>query len=405
VSADRPTAALVTALAAVLLVAVAAWLVPWHPVPGPALVVPPADQVFSAAAVARAEQFAWWARVWSWSSLALSLAVLCLLGFGPTGRRLVGLVPGPWWVQVVGAVAIVLGVSRLLTLPLAVAARQHARDYGLSEQSWVGFGRDQAVSWAVSVVALGLAATVVVGAARRWPRAWPGVAGVALGTLVLLGSFVYPLLVEPLFNRFTPLPDGPLRSAVLALAEKEGVQVGDVLVADASRRTTTLNAYVSGFSGTRRVVLYDNLVESVPEDEVLAVVAHELAHARHQDVVTGSVLAALGAALAIGVLGLVYAGDGRPRAPSSVPALVALVAVGSLLVSPVENAVSRDLEARADVDALRATGDPAAFVAVQRQLALRSLADPTPPAWSQWWFGSHPTVLERVAIAERVTSG
>ena len=92
----------------------------------------------------------------------------------------------------------------------------------------------------------------------------------------MLGSFVYPVLVEPLFSSFTPLPDGPLRTGVLELAEVEGVHVDDVLEADASRRTTTLNAYVSGFGSTRRVVLYDNLVRDVPEDQVLSVVAHEL---------------------------------------------------------------------------------------------------------------------------------
>ena len=84
-------------------------------------------------------------------------------------------------------------------------------------------------------------------------------------------------MVEPLFNWFTPLADGPLRTQILELADEEGVEVDDVLVADASRRTTTLNAYVSGFGSTRRVVVYDNLVDDLPEDQALSVVAHELA--------------------------------------------------------------------------------------------------------------------------------
>ena len=88
--------------------------------------------------------------------------------------------------------------------------------------------------------------------------------------------------------------------------------------------------------------------------------------------------------------------------PRRVPRLLALVAVATLLASPLENAISRRIETRADVDALRTTGDPAAFVELQKELARRSLADPTPPAWSQFWFGSHPTVLRRIALAERV---
>ena len=174
--------------------------------------------------------------------------------------------------------------------------------------------------------------------------------------------------------------------------------VDEVLVADASRRTTTLNAYVSGFAGSRRVVLYDNLVDDVPREEALSVVAHELAHARHDDVLVGTVLGASGAAAAVGLLGLVLVRR-RPSEAATVPTMVALLVVGGLLALPVQNGISRTIELRADVEALRVTGDPEAFEALQRRLALRSLADPTPPAWSQWWFGSHPTLLVRVALA------
>src|SRR5690606_12709654 len=97
-----------------------------------------------------------------------------------------------------------------------------------------------------------------------------------------------------LFNEVVPLPAGELRAGVEELAADEGVDVSDVVVADASRRTTTLNAWVSGFGGTRRVVLYDNLIDDVPQDQVIVVVAHELAHARHQDVAVGTMLGALG---------------------------------------------------------------------------------------------------------------
>ena len=85
-----------------------------------------------------------------------------------------------------------------------------------------------------------------------------------------------------------------------------------------------------------------------------------------------------------------------------VPLVLALSAWGTLAGSPIENTISRQIETRADVEALRTTRDPAAFVAVQKQLAVRGLSDPSPPAWSQFWFGSHPTVLQRVAIARRV---
>lgn len=393
----------VTALGGLAFVVLAAWLVPWHPVPGGT--PEPADpgSVFTPAELQRGADYARWARAWSWSSLAVSLAVACVLGFGPWGARLAARLRGWWWVRVVLAVAALALIGRVATLPFSVLLRRHALDHGLSHQAWSGFAVDVVKNELVAIVATSIVLVVLVGMARRWTRAWPALAGVLLGGLVLAGSFVYPVVIEPLFNDFTSLHAEPLRTEVLDLAQREHVPVDDVLVADASRRTTTLNAYVSGFGGTRRVVLYDNLVDDVPRDQALSVVAHELAHARHDDVLTGSLLGAAGAVFSVGLLGLLVgwrrAGMGDPVV---VPLVLALLAVGTLLASPVENGISRQIETRADVDALETTHDPGAFVGVQRQLALHSLADVTPPAWSHWWFGSHPTTLTRIAIARQL---
>jgi STE24 endopeptidase len=406
-SSPRAVALVVTAVGGIALLVLAAVLVPWHPVPGGTPAPAPASSVFTPEQIARAEDYSRWARAWSWSSLGVSLVVACVLGFGSAGRRLVERLPGWWWVRVVLAVTALALIGRVLTLPFAVLFQQHALDYGLSHEAWTGFAADLAKSDAVTVVVTALAAVLLIGCARRWPRAWPAVAGGLLAALVLAGSFVYPVVVEPLFNTFTPLPAGTLRTEIFRLADREHVPIDDVLVADASRRTTTLNAYVSGFGSTRRVVLYDNLVHDVPQDETLSVVAHELAHARHDDVLTGSVLGAAGAVLGVGLLALLLDAVGTRRGltvrdPAVVPLALALVAVGSLLALPAENLVSRRIETRADVDAILATHDPSAFVAVQRQLALRSLADPTPPALSQLWFGTHPLGLTRIAIARQL---
>ena len=406
-SPDRRVALATMAVGGIAFVVLAAVLVPWSPVPGGTPAPVAATTVFTREEIARGEDYARIARLWSWSALAVALLVSCLLGFGPWGRRLVGRLPGWWWVRVVLAVAVVELAGRVATLPFAVLLRRHALDAGLTTQSWSAFAVDVVKSQLLTTVVTALLVLVLVGCARRLPRAWPAVAGGLLGLFVLAGSFVYPLVVEPLFNEFHSLPDGPLRTAVLDLADREGVPVDDVLVADASRRTTTLNAYVSGFGGTRRVVLYDNLVDDVPEDQALSVVAHELAHAEHDDVLAGSVLGAAGAVFGVGLLALVAGAVGRRLGvrmaePEVVPLVLALVAIGSLLAAPVQNGISRQIETRADVDALTATGDPDAFVAVQRLLALRSLADPTPPRVTHLWFGSHPTTLTRIAIAREL---
>ena len=386
-------------------VAVAAWRIPWHPVPGGTPAPASATSVFDAAQIARANAYSDPARHLAWASLAVSLAVTCLLGFTPLGARMAGRLRGWWWVRVLVAVLALALVGRLVTLPFAIVGHHRSLAYGLTHESWGPWAVDQVKSVLLSVVISGLTVVVLVGCARRWSRAWPVVAGTLLGALVMLGSFVYPVLVEPAFNHFTSLPDGPLRTQILQLAAAEHVHLDDVLVADASRRTTTLNAYVSGYGGTRRVVLYDTVLRDLPRRQILAVVGHELTHARHDDVLTGSVLAALGTLGGVGLLGLVLQlrrrRSGALGEPTVVPLLVALLAVGTLLSSPINNGLSRLVETRADVGGLEATHDTTAFVTMQKQLALHSLGD-EPPSWSQFWFGSHPTTLQRVAIARQV---
>ena len=404
----------VTLVGGVGFVVVAALLVPWHPVPGGTPDPVPARDVFTAAEIARGEDFARLARALSWTALAISLLVACLLGFTARGARLLDRAPAAcrrrWPLAVVFLVAAVLLIGQLATLVPDVLLQRQRLANGLSNQAWGDWALDQVRGYGVAVVGTSIALLVLVGCARRWPRGWPAVAAGLSALLVLAGSFLYPLLVEPVFNDFHRMPDGQLRTEILRLAGQEGVSVHDVLVADASRRTTTLNAYVSGFGSTRRVVVYDTLLDSQPEGEVLSVVAHELAHARHDDVVVGTVLGAFGAAVGVGLLGVLLASPGlRRRAgvsgmgdPRAVALVLALLAVGTLVASPVQNGISRRIETRADVDALETTQDPESFIALQRALALRSLADPTPPAWSQFWFGSHPTALERIAIAEKL---
>ena len=406
-AASERTAAAVALVGGIAFVALAWWLVPWDPVPGGPLEPVPAGSVFSAEEIQRAEHYSQWARAWSWSSLVVSLLVAGWFGFTRRGRAVFDRVRGPWWLRVLQIVVVLALVGRLLTLPFAVARRMLQRDHGLSNQAWSAFAVDQVKGELVTIAITTIGVVVVMACARRWPRAWPAVAGGLLVALVAVGSFVYPVVVEPVFNEFTPLEAGQLRTDIFALADEEGVPIDDVLVADASRRTTTLNAYVSGFAGTRRVVVYDNLVESLPEDQALSVVAHELAHARHNDVVTGTALGAAGALLGVGALALLL-GRLRRRGwpamgePGIVPVLLAVVALATLATAPVQNGISRQIETRADVDALTTTEDAQAFAAMQRRLALRSLADPTPAAWSQWWFGSHPPVLRRIALAARL---
>ncbi|MCV2491334.1 M48 family metallopeptidase [Geodermatophilus sp. YIM 151500] len=403
-------AAVVLGLAFVVVVAVTT---PWDVLPGGAARSPAVDPttVVPPERIARAEAFAAALRPASLTSLLLGLAVAGVLGLTRLGGRLVRALAAPlgggWvWQVLLGVLALVL-IGRLATLPLAAYGEVVRHRYGLSTRSWPLWARDVAVSTAIDAALTAVAVLGLVWLARRAPRSWWAWAAAGAAALVVVGSFLWPVVIEPAFNRFDPLPPGELRTELLALAETNGTPVQDVLVSDASRRTTTLNAYVSGFGSTRRIVLYDTTLDQLPDEEIASIVGHELGHVATDDVLAGTLLGALGAAAAVGALGwllpaprvLRRVGAASPGDPRIVPLVLFLAAAGTLLATPVQNVVSRNVEARADVRALELTADPDAFVAMQRRLALTNLSDPDPPEAWQWFFGSHPTAPQRVALA------
>ena len=230
------------------------------------------------------------------ADLAIGLAFLALVAFTAPGQALAGVVdplPEALGALVLGALLVVL--SALVRLPLSIwLGLTHERAFGFSRQSGREYALDRVKGIGIGAVLTGLGMAGLVGAAVLFPAAWPVVAAIGAALLVLLLSFVAPVVLEPVFNKFRPLEDAELRAAVMRLAADAGVPVREVLVADASKRTTKLNAYVSGLGATRRVVLYDTLVESATTPEVLTVVAHELGHRRYRHVALGTALAMVG---------------------------------------------------------------------------------------------------------------
>ena len=210
-------------------------------------------------------------------------------------------------------------------------------------------------------------------------------------------------MLDPLFNKFTPLARGELRADVLALARKAGVEVGQVYEMDASRRTTAANAYVTGLGRTKRVVLYDTLVEDFPPGETELVVAHELGHVHHHDVRNGLIWVALVAPFgvwAVAVLSEGLAPRGGALGPRAVPAVALALAIVVPAITMVSNQLSRDVEARADAFSLELTGDPDDFIAFERRIAIQNVSDPDPPALARFLLGTHPSTIERIGMAE-----
>ncbi|MDP5184559.1 M48 family metallopeptidase [Blastococcus sp. BMG 814] len=409
----RRVALVAAALLGIAVVVVIAVRTPWTVLPEPpgGYTEPDPTAGLDPDRIERAEAFADALRPASLLSLVLGLGVSAALGLTPLGARLMravgARVGGRWTLQVLVGVPVLLLLGRLATLPISAYAESVRSSYGLSTRSWWLWLRDVAVSLAISAALTVLVLLAFLWLARRAPRTWWAWAGAAASGLVVVGSFLYPVVIEPAFNSFEPLPAGELRSDLLALAEENGTPVQDVLVSDASRRTTALNAYVSGFGSTRRIVVYDTLLGELPDAEIESIVAHELGHVAADDVLTGTLMGALGAGAATALLGwllswtplLRRAGAGRPGDPRVVPLLLFLVSAGGLLATPVQNLVSRQIEERADLHALELTRDPEAFVDMQQRLAGTNLGDPDPPAAWHWFFGSHPTTAQRIAMA------
>jgi STE24 endopeptidase len=350
------------------------------------------------------------ARRWSRPQLALGLASAALEAGALTAlaarppRILRRRRSRPVSASAVAGAAMSAGLTAA-TLPLGAVRHRRSVAHGLSTQGWGAWAGDIAKATALGAAFASAGSAIAVALMRRFGRTWwlPG-AGVALaGGAAMLAAG--PVLLDPIFNRFTPLPEGELRRDVLALADDAGVEVRQVYEADASRRTTAANAYVTGLGASRRVVLFDTLIERFAPEEVRLVVAHELAHVRHRDVVRGLLYLALvapPAALAATRIAERLAGDPPPEeaGPASLaPLAVALGAVGAAQ-GIVANSLSRAIEVRADTFALSLTGAIEPFIAFQRRIALTNLADPDPPKLLHPLVGTHPTTVQRIGLAK-----
>jgi STE24 endopeptidase len=304
-----------------------------------------------------------------------------------------------WAGDAAGWAAIVVTAATLVRFPVDLwFGHLRERRWGLSTQSILGWLADGAKSLAVAVVLTAGAWTAVIGVARLLPDWWPLPAAVGAALAVLVLTLLAPLVLEPLFNRFQPLPDAQLAAALRVLADEAGVPIRDVLVGDASRRTTKSNAYVSGLGPTRRVVVWDTLLNNASEAELMVVVAHELAHRRERHILKATLLAMMGAAAAVVLL---WAALGTPQ-PGDF-ALAALLITGlELATLPLAAALSRRWERTADRYSLNLTNDPDAYTQTHLALARRNLADLDPPRVAYLTLFTHPTPPERIALAQQV---
>ena len=385
-------------MAAVVIAEVAVILLrPREGVIDPAAV--PVQSYFSASEIERARDYNRPQLALYGGVLIIQIGVLALLVRRPP-RRLSGPFRRPLLAAAVTGAALSVTISASVA-PLKVISRERAREYGLNTQSWSGYARDSAISWSIGAIIAGAGAAAGIALVRRFPRNWwiPGSAVVvAFGVITIYAG---PVVLDPLFNKFKALPAGQVRSDVLELARKAGVEVGEVYEIDASRRTTAANAYVTGLGHTKRVVLYDTLVENFTRDELRLVVAHELGHVHYDDIPWGLlylVVVAPFGMFAVARLAGRLAPDAAAPGPAMLPALALSATLMTTSITMISNQYSRAIEARADAFALRTTGQVDAFISFEKRITVRNLSDPDPPDWLTFVLATHPPAIERIGM-------
>jgi STE24 endopeptidase len=395
----------VTAVAAVVVAEAAAWLLRPRDIEQPVHVDEGA--YFSQDELTTARDYASGQRLLLVGGLLAEGAVLVLLATGRPAvarRALERLGDRPALGGAVAAAGLSIAVA-VITVPFGVWAHERSVDVGLSTQSLGGWFSDWGKGTAIGAILAGLVGTFALWLMRRFRSRWwiPGSVAVVIGAAIL--TWLAPVVIAPLFNKFDELPSGSkARGDVLELAQKAGVDVGHVYEVDASKRTTAINAYVNGLGSSKQVVLYDTLINDLGSGERRAVVAHELGHVHGNDIQRGLLFVAIVTPLALifasGMAGAIGRREGaEPGTPAFLPAFALAIAATSFVIGIAGNQLSRAVEARADTFSLQLTDDPRGMIELQEQLADRNLSDPDPPAVFSFLFGTHPPAVDRIGAA------
>ncbi len=307
--------------------------------------------------------------------------------------------------QVMIYVACYVAIVTAVELPLTVYEgffREHA--YGLSNQTFAQWAGDFAIGFAVTMIASLIVLPVLYAAIRLAGRAW-WIWGAAITiAFFIVYMVINPVFIAPLFNHYSPLPDGPLKKDILSLARANGIPADNVWLVDASRQSKRISANVSGFLGTTRIALNDNLLKQGTHDEVLAVMGHEmghyvLGHTTRLLLLMGLVAIAGFAFMAWGFSWSTawFGGAWQVREVSDIAGLPLLAAWGLFflfLATPVTNTIVRTTENQADIFGVNAVRKPDAFATVALKLsAYRKLE---PGRLEEAIFYDHPSGRTRI---------
>ena len=347
----------------------------------------------------------YWLKLWS---LLYGLGVMGLLlwtGLNRHMRDLAERLGGKPWLSVAIYGALFIIATFVLDLPSSIYqgfVREH--QYGLSNLTFPGWLQEALLGLAVTLVVGPVVLSILYAGVRRTgPRWWAWATAFAFAYTLLL-NLIYPVFVVPLFNDYKPLPEGPVREAVLSLARASEIPTDHLEWFDASKQTTRISANVSGLGGVARINLNDNLLDKTSLPEIRAVVGHEMGHyvLNHPFKLAVYLTLLLGIAFAVVNLALERAlarwGPAlglRDRAdPAGLPLVVALLSIVWFLLTPFVNTVIRSVEVEADAFGLNAAREPQGFAMVSMRLSTYRKLHPSP--LEEFIFYDHPSGYDRV---------
>lgn len=359
----------------------------------------------------KAREYAKTRRYLTYADLAIAGILLLLLVFGGLSVKLTGSLDLPVVPAAVIYFIILIAAYGVLSAPLSYyRGFILPRRYGLSNQSLTGWLSELLKA---GILALALGAGIV--AASYWfitivPQVWWLLAWGFVVLVSLILSILAPVVIVPIFFKMRPLADTELKERLKKLASKARADIRDVYTLEFSSKGTIANAVVMGMGKTRRIALSDTLLDKYSPEEIEVIMAHELGHNRHRDILRVFVFQSVILLIGFYATGLILEACIGPLGFSGIddiavlPLLVLVFAVLSLLIMPISNTLIRRFEKAADDFALRLTGNPQVFITMMTKLTDQNLAEAEPSRWVELLLYDHPSYRSRVEHAKNYSA-
>jgi STE24 endopeptidase len=297
----------------------------------------------------------------------------------------------------------------LLTLPLDyLSSYSHERKWGFSNHTIKSWLIEQGKSFLVGLIIMWVVLSLLFFIMAEFPRFWWLIAGLASALVSVVFSTLFPILVLPIFNKYTPIRNKVLIDALEKTLSKEGLKSSGFFMEDMSRNTKKENAFLAGLGKTRRVVLGDNLVNNMSVPEIVSVMAHEVGHYKYKHIWKFIVMGTFQQIIVFFLLDRImriFFIDFLSRFRANLtffPFFVLMLGIiSTFLFSPAGNAISRYFEKQADQYALENIQDKSSFLQAIAGLANRNLINAYPEKWMKYLFYSHPPVGERLGMVDK----